>query len=90
MLMITRFKDSIIRRLARTWLLKKIDGHKKEIGRILLGVQMIVFSIVALFPDSAIALELEVFVNEIFIIVAWLGLEFGIQDEEIKIKEGKK
>jgi hypothetical protein len=82
--MVRQLKNSIIRRVARSYLLKHIDGYKKEIGRILLGCQMIVLALAQIFPDGAIAQELAGYVNEVFLIVAWLGLEFGIQDEEAK------
>lgn len=86
--MITQIKNSIIRRIARAYILRLIDGKKKEIGRIFLGVQMIIFAVVKLWPDTEAAQVLSAFLNETLILIAWLGLELGIEDEEIKRKEG--
>lgn len=86
--MFTQIKNSIIRRIARAYILRLIDGKKKEIGRILLGVQMIIFAVVKLWPDTEAAQMLSAFLSETFMVIAWLGLELGIEDEEIKRKEG--
>jgi hypothetical protein len=84
------FKDMLIRRFARSWLLKKVDGKKKEIGRVCLGVQMVIIALGNLFPESALIAEVYSWTNEGLLILAWLGLEFGIEDEEIKRRLGDK
>lgn len=86
--MLTRLKNSLIRRLAKSWLLKRIDGKKKEIGRILLGAQMVILAVVQVWPDSQAGQYLASFLHEALIVAAWLGLEFGIQDEEAKRVQG--
>jgi len=84
----TKIKDKIVRSVAKVWVISYFDGYKKELGRVFLAVQMILLAIIATFPDLAVTYGIDNLESQWLLLAAWLGLEFGIEDEEIKRKRG--
>ena len=84
----TKIKDKIVRSVAKVWVISYFDGYKKELSRVFLAVQMILLAIIATFPDLAVTYGIDNLESQWLLLAAWLGLEFGIEDEEIKRKRG--
>lgn len=90
--MFTAIKDWLIRKVAQTYAIRILDGRKKEIMRIVQGLLMVLGGVSALLPDSElgqlVATNLDQASTWILVILGHLGLEFAIEDEEIKRKQG--
>lgn len=87
--MLTQLKDYLIRKVARVYVIRLLDGKKTIIMRLLQGLTMTVAALVELFPGSAIAAEIN---TQWLLLVALLnhvGLEFAIQDANAKERLGE-
>lgn len=83
---LTGLKDKAVRFVSNLVILSIFDGKKKEIMRILQGLNMVVIGLSGLNPDWAPAL----YENWAWLLAlgGHIGLEFAIEDEEVKIKKG--
>ena len=79
-------KDKVIRYIATLVVLSAFEGKKKEIMRILQGVNLIVLGVAGLKPEWAPLLYQNW--DWLLALAGHVGLEFAIEDEEIKIKQG--
>lgn len=89
--------DNLVRRLARGWLLKYIDGYKTKIFRVVQVVNSILVGAYLLCPilpeiHGALACSYVDTVNAkwlaLSVLLGQIGLEFGIVDAKIKAKRG--
>lgn len=97
--MFTELKDKIIRKLAASFLLKKLDGRKTEIMRIVQAVNMLLVALVLACPSLPAINGMEAcglvgMINAKWImlgtVLGHLGLELGIQDANAKDREKNK
>jgi len=79
-------KDKAIRFLSNLVILSAFDGKKKEIMRILQGINLVVLGLAGLNPEWATALDEHW--RWLLALGGHIGLEFAIEDEEVKIKKG--
>lgn len=79
-------KDKIVRYIATLRFLSAFEGKKKEIMRILQGINLIVLGVAGINPEWAPILYEKW--SWLVVLAGHLGLEFAIEDEAIKIKQG--
>lgn len=92
---LTAIKDFIVRRIARSVLLKFADGYKTQIMRVVQGISMVITGLIlaATGVDEGTGSSLVPYVdslNEKWILalnfLASLGLEFALSDRDAKAR----
>lgn len=90
--------DGIVRRIARSFLLKRIDGYKTYIFRGVQAINSILVGLYLICPHlpmihGAPACEIADMLNgqwlALSVLLGQLGLEFGIVDAKIKAKQNQ-
>lgn len=92
---LTAIKDFIVRRIAKSFLLKFIDGYKTPIMRVVQGISMVITGLIlaATGVDEGTGSAIVPFLdglNEKWVLVlnflASLGLEFALSDRDAKAR----
>ncbi len=92
-------KDYLVRKLATSFLLKWVDGHKTTIFRVVQAVNSSLVALFVLCPHlpavngelaCAVADQLNAQWMALSVVVGQLGLEFGIQDAKAKARLAEK
>lgn len=89
--------DNIVRRIARSFLLKYVDGYKTQIFRVVQAVNLVLVGAYLLCPHipEINGLAACSYVDQLnaqwlalSVLLGQVGLEFGIVDAKIKAKQG--
>lgn len=93
--MLSGLLEKAVRRVARSWLLKYVDGYKTQIMRVVQAIQAILVAAYLACPhipamNGMAACEIVDVVNAQWlaftVLLGQLGLEFSIVDAKIKAK----
>lgn len=96
---ITDLKDRLIRKLATSFLLSKVDGYKTDIARAVQGANMVIAGLYVAAPsiDAHLGTHLMAqldFVNAKYLLglqlLGHLGIEVGLQDKAAKDRADSK
>ena len=92
---LTAIKDFLVRKVARSFILKFVDGHKTNLMRVVQGISMLItgLTLAVTGVDGSAGTELVPYVDKLnanwilaLNFLAQFGLEFALSDKDAKAR----